>query len=70
MTDFSDHLAHLESLKDLKVGDRIRVRISGRTGTICKPLRRHCGWMVEWDDPKFGVNQGRVSTANIEREES
>ena len=65
---FTEHLAHLESLRDLKPGDRVRVTISGRTGTVeRKDKNPHHGWHVRWDEPVFGVEVGIVRTANLER---
>ena len=66
---FSQRIERLGTLADLKVGDRVRVIGSGRTGTLerrRKPERD--GWDVRWDEPMFGVEVGRVATANLERE--
>lgn len=54
------------TLHDFRVGDRIIVPISGRTGTIdrrCKQPRD--GWIVRWDEPVFGVTEGRVAIPNM-----
>lgn len=51
---------------DLRVGDRVRVTISGRTGEIVGPHRYHVGWRVRWDEPVFGVTEGNVSWPNLE----
>lgn len=51
---------------DLRVGDRVRVTISGRTGTIVRRLDRHNGFRVRWDEPVFGVIEGRVAWSNLE----
>ena len=69
MEDFTQRLARLEGLRSLKVGDRVRVPISGRTGVLVsrrKPAQD--GWNVQWDEPLYGVEVGRVATANLERE--
>lgn len=64
---FTEHLAHLESSRNWKPGDRVRVPGSGRTGILVKHLGRHNGWMVEWDEPKFGVKWSRgIQIANLE----
>jgi hypothetical protein len=52
----------------LEVGDRVVVPQSGRTGVIV----RRCGvprdgWIVRWDEPRFGCDEGRIATPNIER---
>jgi hypothetical protein len=55
--------------KNYKVGDRVRVTQTGRTGTIVsrrKPARD--GWNVRWDNPMYGVEVGRVATLSLERE--
>ncbi len=55
------------TLHDLRVGDKVRVTLSGRTGTVlsrCKQKRD--GWVVSWDEPVFGRTQGRVAWANLE----
>jgi len=65
---FTERIARLERLRDLKPGDRVRVLQSGRTGVLIarrKPARD--GWNVRWDEPVFGVEVGRVSTASIDR---
>jgi len=52
---------------DLRPGDRVRVVGTERTGVVvsrCKPRRD--GWIVRWDEPLFGVEQGRVAWANLE----
>ena len=51
---------------DLRVGDRVRVPLSGRTGTIIGPHVRHNGFLVAWDEPMFGVTSGRVRHSNLE----
>jgi hypothetical protein len=53
-------------LHDFRIGDRVRVLISGRTGTLVRRLRH--SWVVRWDEPVFGVAEGRISTVNIEPE--
>lgn len=66
---FSEHVARLERLgRTLRVGSRVRVIISGRTGTIVGPKIRHNGWLVEWDEPMFGVERGRVLDSQIDVE--
>jgi antirestriction protein ArdC len=64
---FTEHVAHLESLRDLAIGERVRVTISGRTGTVASEHRRHSGFKVRWDEPMFGVEEAYVSAANLER---
>jgi len=64
----TEHIARLESMRDLQIGERVRVRISGRTGTVVDGYQRHNGYMIEWDEPMFGVTRGRVNTHNLERE--
>jgi hypothetical protein len=56
--------------KDFKVGDRVRVELSGRTGELVKRGQPHNGWKVKWDEPKFGVTEGWVRTVNLEKEDS
>lgn len=52
---------------DVRPGDRVRVSISGRTGTIVKRCaHKRDGWIVKWDEPVFGVTEGRVAWANLE----
>lgn len=52
---------------DFKPGDPVRVPISGRTGTIVKRCAtRRDGWVVRWDEPLFGVTEGRVAWSNLE----
>lgn len=63
---FPEHIAHMESARSWKVGNRVRVTISGRTGTIVELHRRHNGFMVKWDEPIFGVEQGRVTADKLE----
>lgn len=66
---FTQRIARLKSLANLRAGERVIVPISGRTGTLvkrCAPA--HDGWIVRWDEPVFGVEQGRVATVNLERE--
>jgi hypothetical protein len=52
----------------LEVGDRVVVPQSGRTGVIVRrcPVPRD-GWIVRWDEPRFGAVEGRIATPNIER---
>lgn len=57
------------TLHDFRVGDRVRVPISGRTGVIVSRRRpSRDGWNVRWDEPVYGVTEGRVSTSNMEPE--
>lgn len=66
--NFTEHVAHLESLRDLTIGDRVVVEISGRTGTLARRCtNRRDGWIVKWDDPVFAVTEGRVATSNLAR---
>ncbi len=64
---FSEHIAHLEDIATLKPGDRVRVTISGRTGVVVKRNYKRTGWLIRWDEPVFGVTEGRVVGANLER---
>lgn len=67
---FSERHERLRALADLKPGDRVRVVLSGRTGTlVSRRMPRRDGWNVRWDQPMFGVEVGRVATANLERAE-
>jgi hypothetical protein len=52
----------------LAVGDRVVVPASGRTGVILRrcPVPRD-GWIVAWDEPRFGCTEGRMATPNMER---
>lgn len=57
---------------DLRPGDRVVVPISGRTGVIVRRTthrRDGClvriAWIVKWDEPLFGVTEGRVAWANL-----
>lgn len=66
---FSERLARLETLRDLRVGERVRVLGSGRTGTlVSRRSPKRDGWNVRWDEPLFGVEVGRVATSNLERD--
>jgi protein involved in polysaccharide export with SLBB domain len=52
---------------DLRPGDRVRVTISGVTGVIDRRCKnRRDGWIVRWDEPRFGVTEGRVAWPNLE----
>jgi len=51
---------------DLRVGDRVRVTMSGRTGTIVKDNRKHAGVLVRWDEPMYGATESRVRLPNLE----
>lgn len=64
---FAEHVAHLESARSWNVGDRVVVPGSGRTGRLVGELQRHNGFLVEWDEPVFGVEQGRVAVSLLER---
>jgi hypothetical protein len=66
---FEQHIAHLERMRGLKVGDRVRVRLSGRTGTVIRRNVRHNGWRILWDEPVFGVTAGDVLPHNLDFEE-
>jgi hypothetical protein len=63
---FTEHIAHIESTKSWKVGDRVIVPLSGRTGVLGKRLGKHNGWVVKWDNPMFGVEQGSCLPGNLE----
>jgi len=64
---FKEHLAHLERMsRELKIGVRVVVPLSGRTGVIVGLNKRHCGWLIEWDEPKFGVTRGRVPASSLD----
>lgn len=60
LPDFTD--------KKFKVGDRILIEASGRTGEIVKRGHPHQGWKVRWDEPMFGVTEGWVRTVHMEHE--
>jgi len=64
---FSEHLAHLEKMADLKVGERVIVVGTGRTGTVSRLPIRHAGPMIKWDEPMFGCTEGRVMVSLLER---
>jgi dsDNA-specific endonuclease/ATPase MutS2 len=65
---FPERLARLETLRDLKVGDKVRVIQTGKTGTLVRRRTpKRDGWDVQWDEPVFGVTKGRVQTAMLER---
>lgn len=64
---FTEHVAHLQSMADLKVGERVVVTGTGRTGTVVGGARRHAGVLVHWDEPMFGVEEGRVTLALLDR---
>lgn len=52
---------------DLRPGDRVIVPLSGRTGVIARRCaHKRDGWVVTWDEPVFGVTEGRVAWANLE----
>jgi len=55
---------------DLRPGDRVEVVGSGRIGTLIsrKKVARD-GWLVRWDEPVFGVTEGRVSWSNLKPKE-
>ncbi len=53
-------------IHDFRVGDRVRVRISGRTGEIIKKNIRHNGWKVRWDEPVFGCTESDVLPPSLE----
>ncbi len=64
---FTERVARMKRLgQTLKPGSRVIVPQTGRTGTIVRRLAHHSGWLVRWDDPKFGVIEGRVATAHLE----
>lgn len=65
---FTDHLENLASVGGLKVGDRVRVTVSGWTGTIVGAKVRHTGWKVRWDAPQFGATESRVLPSQLEKE--
>lgn len=57
----------MQSVSDqIRVGSRVRVVISGRTGEVVAKGHPHSGWKIRWDNPQFGVTEGWVRTANIE----
>lgn len=51
---------------ELRLGDRVRVRISGVTGTLVKKGTRNMGWKVRWDEPRFGVTEGYMRPVDLE----
>lgn len=59
LPDFSD--------KKFKVGDRVMVEISNRTGTVVAGPKKHAGWKVRWDEPVFGVTESWVRTVHMKR---
>lgn len=63
----SEHVAHLESVADLAVGERVIVTGSGRTGTVVAPAIRHNGPKIKWDEPVFGCTEGRVMLSLLDR---
>ena len=63
---FTEMVARIQSA-NFKVGDRIRVIGTGRTGTIEARMHKHTGWRVRWDDPMFGVETGNVRSVHMER---
>lgn len=65
---FTEDVAHLLAMADLKPGDRVRVTRSGRTGTLVKRNVRHNGWRVRWDVPVFGATDSDVQPSMLERE--
>jgi hypothetical protein len=64
---FTQHLAHLESMRDLRPGERVRVTISGKTGRIVRRVPAARSWRVAWDAPVFGRTSSLVIAANLER---
>ena len=59
----------LPTFAKLKVGDRVRVTVSGVTGVLVKKGYKNVGWLVRWDEPKFGATQGWVRAVNLEKED-
>jgi hypothetical protein len=54
-----------------KVGDRVRVHQSGRTGTVVRAAatfreQMHRYVRVAWDEPVFGVEASNVSPTILE----
>lgn len=66
MKTFSEHLANLAAVDALKVGDKIRIPLSGRTGTIVDKGKKHTGWRIRWDEPVFGVTESRINPSSME----
>lgn len=63
------HLKHLESMRDLKPGERVESITTPdgpglMQGTVVKraPVKRD-GWIVKWDNGR----QARIATSNIRR---
>lgn len=51
---------------DFRDGDRVVVTGSGRTGVIARRCaHKRDGWIVRWDEPAFGVVEGRVAWTNL-----
>ena len=66
MPSFSDHLARLERLGKLKPGAAVIVPQSGRTGVLRDKGARNQGWLIEWDEPMFGVTESRIVPSILE----
>lgn len=65
---FQDDIQHLVDAKSWEPGDKVRVPVSGRTGTLhSRRTPRRDGWNVLWDEPLYGVERSRVATSNLER---
>lgn len=66
---FYEHVDHVKAMGAYcKPGARVVVSGSGRTGTVVAPAIRHNGPKIKWDDPKFGVTEGRVMLGSLEPE--
>lgn len=51
---------------DFRDGDRVIVPRTGRTGSIVRRCtHKRDGWVVRWDNPVFGVEEGRVAWTNL-----
>jgi hypothetical protein len=54
---------------DFRIGDRVKVTMSGRTGEIISGPRRHSGWEVRWDEPVYGCIESWVAWPLMEPRE-
>ena len=50
---------------DIRIGDRVVVEQSGRTGVVVSKQRYHVGRKVRWDEPVFGVVECWVSEEEL-----
>lgn len=64
---FTDHLAHMRSVRTLAIGDHVTVIGTGRTGEISGLHKHHAGFLVMWDEPLFGVTESRIGAHLLRR---